>query len=76
MRKRWGGMPKREATYANSIAQKVRHFYRQDRHGGAGMHEGYMAGYPASHGCVRMPAHMAEIFFHNVSTGTPVRVQP
>jgi lipoprotein-anchoring transpeptidase ErfK/SrfK len=42
---------------------------------GAGMHEGFMAGYPASHGCVRMPTKMADIFFHNVSVGTPVRVQ-
>lgn len=42
---------------------------------GAGMHEGFMAGYPASHGCVRMPTKMAEIFFNNVSVGTPVRVQ-
>jgi len=40
-----------------------------------GMHEGFMAGYPASHGCVRMPTRMADIFFQNVSTGTPVRVQ-
>ena len=43
--------------------------------GGVGMHEGFMAGYPASHGCVRMPTRMADIFFQNVSTGTPVRVQ-
>jgi hypothetical protein len=53
---------------------KMTHFMRFN--GGAGMHEGYMAGYPASHGCVRMPAHMAEIFFNNVSNNTPVRVQP
>ena len=44
--------------------------------GGAGMHEGFMAGYPASHGCVRMPTRMADIFFQNVVVGTPVRVQP
>jgi hypothetical protein len=44
--------------------------------GGAGMHEGFMAGYPASHGCVRMPTKMADIFFQNVQIGTPVRVQP
>ena len=43
--------------------------------GGAGMHEGFMAGYPASHGCVRMPTKMADIFFANVSVGTPLRVQ-
>jgi hypothetical protein len=52
---------------------KMTHFMRFN--GGAGMHEGFMAGYPASHGCVRMPAHMAEIFYHNVSVGTPVVVQ-
>jgi lipoprotein-anchoring transpeptidase ErfK/SrfK len=43
-------------------------------HGGEGMHAGFLPGYAASHGCVRMPDHMAEIFFNNVSVGTPVRV--
>ena len=42
--------------------------------GGVGMHAGFLPGYPASHGCIRMPAHMAEIFFNNVSTGTPVEL--
>ena len=42
--------------------------------GGTGMHEGFLPGYPASHGCIRMPGHMAEIFFANVSLGTPVMV--
>lgn len=43
-------------------------------HGGVGMHAGFLPGFPASHGCIRMPAKMAEIFFANVSHGTPVRV--
>ncbi len=43
--------------------------------GGIGMHEGFLPGYPASHGCVRMPTRMAEIFFNNVSLGTPVIVK-
>jgi hypothetical protein len=43
-------------------------------HGGTGMHEGFLPGYPASHGCIRMPGYMAEIFFNNVSIGTPVTV--
>ena len=43
-------------------------------HGGVGMHAGFLPGFPASHGCIRMPAKMAEIFFSNVSQGTPVRV--
>ena len=53
---------------------KMHHFMRFN--GGAGMHEGFMAGYPASHGCIRMPAHMATIFYNNVSIGTPVKVVP
>ena len=39
-----------------------------------GMHAGYLPGYPASHGCVRMPRDLAAEFFARVSVGTPVRV--
>lgn len=53
---------------------KMHHFMRFN--GGAGMHEGFMAGYPASHGCIRMPAQMATIFYNNVTLGTPVKVLP
>jgi lipoprotein-anchoring transpeptidase ErfK/SrfK len=42
--------------------------------GGVGMHAGYLPGYPASHGCIRMPEFMAENFFRSVSTGTPVSI--
>lgn len=44
--------------------------------GGVGMHAGYIPGYPASHGCIRMPEKMSSIFFANVSIGTPVIVEP
>lgn len=44
-------------------------------HGGIGMHTGYLPGYAASHGCIRMPHHMSEKFFENVSLGTPVIVE-
>ena len=53
---------------------KMHHFMRFV--GGIGMHEGFLPGYPASHGCVRMPGHMAETFYKNVSVGTPVTVRP
>lgn len=43
--------------------------------GGVGMHEGFLPGYPASHGCIRMPGFMAETFFNNVSVGTPVIIE-
>jgi hypothetical protein len=42
--------------------------------GGVGMHEGFLPGYAASHGCIRMPGFMAERFFDNVRLGTPVSV--
>ncbi len=42
--------------------------------GGVGMHAGYLPGYPASHGCIRMPEFMAENFFQNVTEGTPVTI--
>jgi hypothetical protein len=41
---------------------------------GIGMHAGYLPGYAASHGCVRLPPEMAGHFFDNVSIGTPVTV--
>lgn len=39
-----------------------------------GLHAGYLPGYPASHGCVRMPHDLAAEFFARVSVGTPVIV--
>jgi hypothetical protein len=43
-------------------------------HGADGMHAGYLPGYPASHGCVRMPEQMAIAFFNAVEPGTAVHV--
>ena len=39
-----------------------------------GMHAGYLPGYPASHGCVRMPRDLAVLFFERVQIGAPVTV--
>jgi L,D-transpeptidase catalytic domain len=39
-----------------------------------GMHAGYLPGYPASHGCVRMPRDLAAEFFARVKVDTPVKV--
>lgn len=43
--------------------------------GGIGMHTGYLPGYAASHGCIRMPHHMSTHFFENVEVGTPVIIE-
>lgn len=37
---------------------------------GYAMHVGFVAGYPVSHGCVRLPADMAKKFFENTPVGT------
>lgn len=50
----------------------MRFFMRLD--GAVGLHAGILPGYPASHGCVRMPLEKARIFFAHTETGTPVRV--
>jgi lipoprotein-anchoring transpeptidase ErfK/SrfK len=41
---------------------------------GVGMHAGFLPGYPASHGCIRLPREVAERLFKIVPTGTPVSV--
>ncbi|WP_294231264.1 L,D-transpeptidase family protein [Prosthecobacter sp.] len=51
-------------------------YYFMRIYGGVGMHQGYLPGYPASHGCIRLPGHMAEKFYHEVHIGTPVKVVP
>lgn len=43
--------------------------------GGIGMHTGFLPGYAASHGCIRMPHHMSTKFFESVEIGTPVIVE-
>jgi lipoprotein-anchoring transpeptidase ErfK/SrfK len=43
--------------------------------GGYAMHQGYVPPYAASHGCIRLPAGMAQPFFDNAPVGTPVIVK-
>lgn len=39
-----------------------------------GMHAGDLPGYPASHGCIRLPAGNAERLFREVDIGTLVTI--
>jgi lipoprotein-anchoring transpeptidase ErfK/SrfK len=43
---------------------------------GVGMHVGILPGYPASHGCIRMPSDGAKLFYDHIKIGTLVEVQP
>jgi lipoprotein-anchoring transpeptidase ErfK/SrfK len=54
------------------IPAPMSYFMRFD--GATGMHAGYLPGYPASHGCVRLPERNAIAFFNAVEIGTPVHV--
>lgn len=57
---------------ATFLGAPMRYFLRFT--GGYGMHAGYLPGYRASHGCVRMPASMARHFYEAAEIGTPVVV--
>jgi len=43
---------------------------------GYGLHQGYLPGVPASHGCIRMPYWKARQFYSAADVGTPVVVKP
>lgn len=62
--------PKAGQSY---LGADMSHFLRFN--GAIGMHKGHLPGYPASHGCVRLPGHMAQKFFENAKYGTPVIVE-
>src|SRR4051794_3171987 len=42
---------------------------------GYGLHQGYLPGVPASHGCIRMPYWKARQFYNAARVGTPVVVK-
>ncbi|RYD84119.1 MAG: hypothetical protein EOP84_06395 [Verrucomicrobiaceae bacterium] len=54
------------------VRAPMRHFIRFN--GAVGMHAGILPGYPASHGCVRLPANRAALFYNVAELGTSVRV--
>lgn len=41
---------------------------------GVGLHTGILPGYPASHGCIRLPDAIAALIFSKVKIGTPAVV--
>src|SRR5437588_2352915 len=54
------------------VSAPMKYFLRFE--GAAGMHAGILPGYPASHGCVRMPASKAKFFYETAEIGSPVHV--
>lgn len=58
---------------ATFVGTKMPYFMRFT--GGYGLHAGYIPGYRASHGCIRMPQAMAARFFNGADIGTTVVVK-
>jgi lipoprotein-anchoring transpeptidase ErfK/SrfK len=51
-------------------------FFCRLTNGGVGMHIGVLPGYPASHGCIRLPADIAPLIYQKVKIGTSVVITP
>lgn len=65
-----GDTPPRGTHYEPS---PMPYFLRLDD-SGLGLHAGFLPGYPASHGCIRLPHDIAEKFFRHAKVGTRVEV--
>jgi lipoprotein-anchoring transpeptidase ErfK/SrfK len=63
------------ARFEGSLMKYFLRLYHKGRPTAMGMHRGLLPGYPASHGCIRLPGTMAAWFFQNVQLGTPVAVR-
>ena len=64
----------KDVSHISTIYHVAMPFYMRLSGEPFGMHAGYLPGYPASHGCIRMPKNKAAMFFKSVSIGTPVRI--
>lgn len=51
------------------------YFFMRLTWSGVGMHVGHLPGYPASHGCIRMPEDIAPLFYDRVRLGTRAVVE-
>ncbi len=56
------------------VGAPMRYFCRLTGEG-VGFHIGILPGYPASHGCIRLPADIAPRIYEKVKVGTNVRVE-
>jgi lipoprotein-anchoring transpeptidase ErfK/SrfK len=57
---------------ARFVPSAMRYFIRFD--GAHGLHAGSLPGYPASHGCVRLPLKPARLFFEKLQVGDTIHI--
>ncbi|GAA5524246.1 hypothetical protein Maes01_00800 [Microbulbifer aestuariivivens] len=67
---------RRDRRPAGSVFRGAAMDYMMRVNGPVSMHAGYVPGYPASHGCIRLPWHMAKTFFAHAPVGTKVSIVP
>ncbi len=56
------------------VGAPMKYFCRLTSYG-VGFHIGVLPGYPASHGCIRLPAEIAPLIYEKVRVGTPVTIE-
>lgn len=65
-------LQKQREHYSNLYDDAPMPFMQRLTWDGVAMHAGKLPGYPASHGCVRLPAKFAELLYAVTTPGTPV----
>ncbi len=65
-------LQKREEYYSNLYANAPMPYMQRLTWSGIAIHAGQLPGYPASHGCVRIPHSFSKILFTVTQHGTPV----
>ena len=58
---------------ARFVPAPMRYFLRFNAD--CGLHAGTLPGYPASHGCVRLPAGKAKLFFETLAVGDSIHIR-
>lgn len=66
--------PKTDKMPAGCVYEPAKMPYSLRIVGGYFMHVGYVPGYAASHGCIRVPEDMAKKFWENAYVGIPVTI--
>ncbi len=66
----------KQADWVSSIYKVPMPFFMRLSCKEIGLHAGVVPGYPASHGCIRMPKGEVQAFFKLMKIGDPVTIEP
>lgn len=66
----------KQADWVSSIYKVSMPFFMRLSCKEIGLHAGMVPGYPASHGCIRIPKGDVQAFFKLLKIGDPVTIEP